>query len=146
MQFGAVGACSESLESPTLLSPDVLPLHTRFEDNTVMATAHLSAYIEVNHLTNGHSDTINALSFSPDGGHLVSGGDDLAMCIWNVPKGQLLYRLLFDEAVDCVLWHPSHPETVIVGLANGYLGQVYGFSLVRLPYHPTHHLELTGIS
>ncbi|RPD61509.1 WD40 repeat-like protein [Lentinus tigrinus ALCF2SS1-6] len=96
-----------------------------------MSTFHFSAYIEVKHLSSGHSDTVNSLSFSPAGTHLASGGDDLALCIWNVSKGQLLYRLLFDEAVDAVLWHPIHPETVIVGLSNGYLGQVHGFSLVR---------------
>ncbi|KAI0682822.1 WD40-repeat-containing domain protein [Cerioporus squamosus] len=100
-----------------------------------MTSSHFSAYIEVKHLTNGHSDTINTLSFSPGGTHLASGGDDFALIIWNISKGQLLYRLLYNVAVDCVLWHPIHPETVIVGLSNGYLGQVYGFSLLTNRRH-----------
>ncbi|TFK79240.1 WD40 repeat-like protein, partial [Polyporus arcularius HHB13444] len=95
-----------------------------------MSSLHFSAYIEIRHLTRGHCDTVNSLSFSPGGTHLASGGDDTALCIWNISRGQLLYRLLFDEAIDCVLWHPIHPETVIVGLSNGYMFQVYGFSLL----------------
>lgn len=90
-----------------------------------------SAYIELHTLTKGHSDTINSLAYSRDGVYLASGGDDHLVIIWNAQKAQLLYRLVFESAVDCVIWHPVHPETVIVGLETGYLFQLHDFSLVR---------------
>lgn len=98
-----------------------------------MASSNFSttAYIEVHTLTKGHSDTINSLAYSKDGVHLASGGDDNLVIIWNAQKAQLLYRLAFESAVDCVIWHPVHPETVIVGLGTGYLFQLHDFSLVR---------------
>ncbi|RDX51813.1 WD40 repeat-like protein [Lentinus brumalis] len=89
-----------------------------------------SAYIQLHTLV-GHSDTINSLSFSKDGTHLASGGDDQSVIIWNTLKGQLLYRVMFEDAVDCVLWHPVHPETIIAGLVSGYMFQVDGFSLLH---------------
>lgn len=76
---------------------------------------------------------MNSLSFSNDGTYLASGGDDHMVIIWNTLKGQLLYRLIFENAVDCVFWHPVHPETIIVGLVSGFLLQLHGFSLVCLP-------------
>ena len=90
-----------------------------------------SAYIQAQLLKGGHSDTVNTLAFSHDGIHLASGGDDQTLIIWNALKGQLLYRFVFENAVDCVLWHPVHPETIIAGLASGFLFQLHGFSLVR---------------
>ena len=67
---------------------------------------------------------MNSLSFSNDGTYLASGGDDHMVIIWNTLKGQLLYRLIFENAVDCVFWHPVHPETIIVGLVSGFLLQL----------------------
>ncbi len=96
--------------------------------STVQFTS--SAYVQLRTLNNGHSDTVNSLCFSSDGVHLASGGDDQSVIIWNALKGQLLYRILFDNAVDCVLWHPKYAETLIVGLASGFLLQMHGFSLV----------------
>lgn len=99
----------------------------------LMASSNFStsAYIEVHTLTKGHSDTINSLAYSKDGTYLASGGDNNLVIIWNAQNAQLLYRLAFESAVDCVIWHPVHPETVIVGLGTGYLFQLHDFSLVR---------------
>nr|VWO95111.1 Transcriptional repressor rco-1 [Ganoderma boninense] len=97
-----------------------------------------SAYIELHTLTKGHSDTINSLAFSRDGVHLASGGDDHLVIIWNAQNAQLLYRLVFESAVDCVIWHPVHPETVIIGLETGYLFQLRDFSLHAHQRHDIH--------
>lgn len=90
-----------------------------------------SAYVKMHTLTAGHCHTVNCLAFSPDGSHLASGGDDRALAIWNALQGRLLYRLLFKSAIDNILWHPVHPDTVIVGCLNGTLLQIHDFSLVR---------------
>jgi WD40 repeat protein len=35
----------------------------------------------------GHKEGINAVAFSPDGRWIVTGGDDRAICLWDVEKG-----------------------------------------------------------
>ncbi|KAI0715209.1 WD40-repeat-containing domain protein, partial [Earliella scabrosa] len=97
-----------------------------------------TAYVAIHTLTSGHSDTVNCLSFSPDGTHLASGGDDYALIIWNAQKGRLLYRFLCKAPVGCVIWHPVHPETVVVGCDNGYLFQAHDFHLVNYTENPIH--------
>ena len=109
------------LSSPSSLPSLYLTMPSEFSS---------SAYIQAQLLRGGHSDTVNTLAFSQDGIHLASGGDDQTLIIWNALKGQLLYRLVFENAVDSVMWHPVYPETIIVGLASGFLFQLHGFSLV----------------
>ena len=92
-----------------------------------------SAYVELHTLTGGHSDTINSLSFSPDGIYLASCADDQSLLVWNVEEGRLLYRVLFKSKVDRILWHPTSPATIIVGCDNGYIYQLAEFSPVSTP-------------
>lgn len=89
-----------------------------------------SAYVEIHNLVRGHSDTVNALSFSRDGNQLVSGANDCSLLIWDVQAGQLIFRRLFNSAITSVLWHPTISETVIVGCDDGETAQVTGFTLV----------------
>ena len=89
-----------------------------------------SAYIELHTFTGGHSDTINFLSFSPDGDYLASCGDDQSVIVWKTDEGRLLYRVLFKSKVDRVIWHPVSPATLVVGCENGYLYQLHDFSPV----------------
>ncbi|OBZ66279.1 hypothetical protein A0H81_13832 [Grifola frondosa] len=86
-------------------------------------------------LTAGHCDTVNCVSFSPDSNYLASGGDDNALIIWDVVDGTLLYRLLFKSSVDCILWHPGRPGTILVGCRGGTLVQLHGFSLMNNKIH-----------
>jgi len=47
----------------------------------------------VREFTNGHKEGgINSVAFSPDGRWAVSGGDDRAICLWDVDSGALLQR------------------------------------------------------
>ena len=86
-----------------------------------------SAYIEVHTLAPNHCNTVNTLSFSPDGTYLASGGDDLTLNIWNVMQGRLLYRILFEAAISCLVWHPLYPYTVIAACDDGRIFQLPDF-------------------
>ncbi|OJT09660.1 hypothetical protein TRAPUB_13856 [Trametes pubescens] len=86
-----------------------------------MSDFRLSAYLHVRTLKNGHSDTVNYLAFSPNGAYLASGGEDHAVIIWNAQQGDLLFRLVFKSAVDVVIWHPVHPDTIILDFYVGNL-------------------------
>ncbi|KAH9920994.1 WD40-repeat-containing domain protein [Amylocystis lapponica] len=90
-----------------------------------------TAYVHQHTLTEGHSATINSVAFSPDGNYLASGGNDHHLIIWNTSDGVQLYRAVMDSKVDCIIWHPVHPETLIVGCESGALYQIRGFSLTN---------------
>jgi WD40 repeat protein len=45
------------------------------------------------HVLSGHTGSIYVASFSPDGKHLVTGGDDPTARIWNVSSGRLVHEL-----------------------------------------------------
>jgi WD40 repeat protein len=44
-------------------------------------------------LKGGHSGAIYAVAFSPDGKQCVTGGEDRAICVWEVATGKLLHQV-----------------------------------------------------
>jgi WD40 repeat protein len=91
----------------------------------------MTAYIRMRDLR-GHSDTINCLAFSPDARYLASGADDHNIIIWNVTNGAVMYRLVFNSPVHCLLWHPLRTEVIICGLEDGTIYEAAKFSPVSL--------------
>ena len=127
-------ACHSPLFSFPILpllpfSPNFLVIaKMNFEESVLTA----NPYVPLSLLKDGHGDSVNSLSFSPTGTYLASGGDDGVLAIWNVADGRLIYRVLFKSGVNCVMWHPSHTETVIIGCHDGRIFQVCDFSVVSV--------------
>jgi WD40 repeat protein len=67
----------------------------------------------------GHCDTVNSLSFSPDGLYLASGGDDGLVLIVDAITGEEVKRFMDTSIVTAVVWHPTFPKTVISGHCSG---------------------------
>lgn len=113
---------------PSLSLTSARPLHDiRTHFPTQMSS---TAYVPLHRLDDGHSSTVNALVFSPDGMYLASGSDDETVIVWNATLGRLLYRCFFDSPVDSLLWNPVEEETVILGCQSGTLKQIRNFTLV----------------
>ena len=74
-----------------------------------------------------HLDAVRAIAFHPTELCLASGGDDLTLNIWNVMQGRLLYRILFEAAISCLVWHPLYPDTVIAACDDGRIFQLHDF-------------------
>ncbi|OBZ69981.1 hypothetical protein A0H81_10067, partial [Grifola frondosa] len=94
-----------------------------------------SAFVETFNLTTGHTKSVNCVCFSPGSNYLASGGDDGTLILWNVVNGALMYRLLFGNGVDCIIWHPVVPDTIMVGCRGGKLFQLHDFSLTSVETH-----------
>ena len=56
-----------------------------------------------------HSGTVNALSWSPDGGTLASGGGDGAVCLWETNTGRYLRGFKGDPVLEYtgIAWSPD---------------------------------------
>lgn len=56
----------------------------------------------------GHSGTVNAVAYSPDGTRIASGSNDGTVRIWNATKGHIIYTCDSHSArVNSVTWSPS---------------------------------------
>jgi WD40 repeat protein len=54
-----------------------------------------------------HTDTVNAIAFSPDGVLLASGSDDRTVKIWDVETGRLEQDLIHEQPVAAVAFSPD---------------------------------------
>lgn len=64
-------------------------------------------------------DSVNALSFSPDGSLLAVGTDDSLLAIYRLRDYHLTARIVTGAPVTAVLWHPSERYMVFVGGGDG---------------------------
>lgn len=71
-------------------------------------------------LYRGHQGRVRAISVSPDGTLLASGGDDGTVRVWELLSGRQLWsvRLDADEAVNAVKWRPTRDAFIIAAAAG----------------------------
>jgi WD40 repeat protein len=69
----------------------------------------------------GHTATITAVEFSPDGRFLASAGDDGVMLIFSTSSWSPVCRFLDASPVSVLLWHKKKRYLLICGHQSGDL-------------------------
>jgi WD40 repeat protein len=70
-------------------------------------------------LPTGHSNSIIALQFSPDGKFLASGSGDGVLMIFSTSTWKPVKRYVDASSLTAVIWHPTFPKTLICGYRSG---------------------------
>ncbi|MFG3818212.1 WD40 domain-containing protein, partial [Limnothrix redekei] len=74
----------------------------------VDAVSNALAQIQEKNQLQGHSNTVNSVSWSPDGKTLATGSDDQTVKLWNVASGQEIATLQgHSNTVNSVSWSPD---------------------------------------
>jgi WD40 repeat protein len=61
----------------------------------------------------GHTDTVTAMAFSPDGRSLISGGKDKTVACWDLATGKLIWKLAIKSPVAKVTISPTGKEAIV---------------------------------
>lgn len=69
----------------------------------------------INFIQQGHTDSVNSVSFSPDGKKIVSGSDDETIRIWDIGTGLQICKLSTGHCVDSVSFSPDGKKIVSGG-------------------------------
>lgn len=64
----------------------------------------------------GHQDRASAVTWSPDGQFLASGGWDAVIRIWNTTTGELIHEInAFPDGVFALAWQPTGGQLLAAG-------------------------------
>lgn len=92
--------------------PPLLPSHS-MAHNT-------NSYRLLVTLRGQHGDTIACIQFSPCGGYLVTGGDDLRMNVFDCANNfRNILSISSTSAASAICWNPDKPRSCFVGYSSG---------------------------
>lgn len=96
-----------------------------------------------------HSHSVNAMSFSPDGLMLATGGDDGLLLVYclsvTTNTWSLRFRFQAIGAITCIIWNPRFEAILVVGNRNGDI-HVIRLSRVWNPWSAVWDSFFFGIS
>ncbi|KIK31323.1 hypothetical protein PISMIDRAFT_5803 [Pisolithus microcarpus 441] len=69
----------------------------------------------------GHTGTLNALTFAPSGSELASGSDDGSLIVWDPLSGKLKSHVIFPSSILSLAWSPRRSCCLYVGCLDGTL-------------------------
>ena len=71
-------------------------------------------------LSGQHDDTIACIQFSPCGGYLVTGGDDLRMNVFDCTnRFRNILSIRSTSPASAICWDPTKPKSCFVGYSSG---------------------------
>ena len=81
-------------------------------------------YQELHQISEGHTDGITTVAFSPKGNYMATSGLDGRICVWGLGNGALLHLLKGPSAAVSLVWVPPEEDTLICGLADGSIASI----------------------
>jgi len=91
----------------------------------------MAVYVEHKTLIGEHCDSVNSLAFLQNGKYLASASSDCSVCIWKVSSGAFLFCIVFESAVNTLLWHPTRQDNLLCGCEDGSVLSMRDFTPVR---------------
>lgn len=93
----------------------------------------------------GHQGSVRSVTFSPDGRHVLSGGDDQAIKLWSVATGECLQTFRRHPGrISTVLFHPDRQH--ILSASDDQTIKIWDIATGQIKQTLEGHSDLTSIA